>query len=142
MPCSDRVSFLGARTDARRLLGLADVCVHPGRGEGFGLAVVEAMLARKPVIVAQDGALPEYVHDNRTGLLFPPGDAEALARQILFIRDNPSHGAVLGEAGRRHCLRMFSPSHFADSVTRLIEQVVSPGGVDASVADVEVKTSV
>src|SRR5439155_4336692 len=79
---ADRVHFLGARPDARQILGLADIYVHPARGEGFGLAPVEAMLAERPVVCARDGAMVEYVTHGKTGLLFQPGDSEGLADQV------------------------------------------------------------
>lgn len=120
LPCHNRIVFLGARTDARRLLGLIDIYVHPSRGEGFGLAVVEAMLASVPVIVSDEGAFPEYIADGVTGLTFPAGDAVALAKRMLELANNQALATQIGAAGRAHSLIAFDPHRFADEMTDIL----------------------
>ena len=67
------------RPDAR-LMRFVDIVVHAPRFEGFGLVVVEAMQAGRPVIATNvAGGLPELVRDGETGLLVPPDDPAALA---------------------------------------------------------------
>lgn len=125
LPCRDRILFLGPRPDARRLLGLLDAYVHPSRGEGLGLAVVEAMLTEIPVIVSDEGAFPEYVQDRETGLIFKGGDADGLARAMGELITQPELGRRLGTMGRLRCLERFSPARYAAEMTSLIEDVVA-----------------
>jgi glycosyltransferase involved in cell wall biosynthesis len=115
-----RVHFMGERNDVRQMLEIMDLYVHPSRGEGFGLAVVEAMLAGLPVITSDEGAFPEYVIDRETGLTFPGGDVGALAAAILTMAQDPQARASLGAAGRAQCLTRFSPSAFARRFTDAI----------------------
>ena len=131
LPCRDRIRFLGPRPDARRLLGLLDAYVHPSRGEGLGLAVVEAMLAEVPVIVSNEGAFPEYVRDRDTGLVVGGGDTAGLAQAIGALITQPALARQLAAAGRRHCLERFSPARFAHEMTTLIERVAAPGSPGA-----------
>src|SRR5262249_14711216 len=77
-----RVRIVKPRPDARRILGAVDIYVHSSRREGFGLAVVEAMLAGRPVVVTNEGAFPEYVEDGKTGMLAEPGDPSSFAAKI------------------------------------------------------------
>jgi glycosyltransferase involved in cell wall biosynthesis len=79
---ADRVVFTGWKDDARRWLTTMDVFVVPSRIEGFGIGIVEAMLARVPVIAAAVGGTPEVVIDEETGWLVPPDDHVALAGAI------------------------------------------------------------
>ena len=72
--------FLGRVPDVAAWLRRATVFVHPARWEGFGLAVLEAMLAGLPVVATNVSSLPELVGD--AGVLVPPDDAGALARGI------------------------------------------------------------
>jgi glycosyltransferase involved in cell wall biosynthesis len=123
---ADRIHFLGARPDARQILGLADIYVHPARGEGFGLAPVEAMLAQKPVVCARDGAMVEYVTHGKTGLLFQPGDALGLADQVEILARDQQLRAELGKAARQHCLREFSLTNFAEQVCDFTERCAPP----------------
>jgi glycosyltransferase involved in cell wall biosynthesis/O-antigen/teichoic acid export membrane protein len=119
---ADRIHFLGSRADARRLLGLADIYIHPGRGEGFGLAVVEAMLAGRSVIAARDGALVEIIDPEKTGLLFNPGNAGDLADAITRLAADRQLAQNLATAGRESCLARFSSEKFAGGITSFLEK--------------------
>lgn len=121
-PAGERVHFLGPRTDARRILGLMDVYVHPARGEGFGRAIVEAMLAGLPAVAADTGSLPEIVTHGETGLLFRAGDPHDLARQLGELLEDGDLRARLGADARASCLERFSPQGFADAYTVLFEE--------------------
>ena len=118
----DRVVFLGARSDARKILGLLDLYVHPARGEGFGLAAVEAMLAGIPVITSDQGAFPEYVLHDRTGFLARVGDPRAFAEAIDQALHDRARTREVAQAGRQTCLERFSPKRFADEFTTLLEE--------------------
>jgi glycosyltransferase involved in cell wall biosynthesis len=61
---------------------MLDVLVLPSRTEGQGLAVLEAFRARVPVVASDIPALAQLVDDRRTGFLFQPDDAAALASAI------------------------------------------------------------
>src|SRR5438445_48607 len=76
---SERVRFEGWREDPRRYLTTFDVFALPSRFEGFPLAIIEAMLARLPVVATRVGSVPEAVADGETGLLVGPEDPAALA---------------------------------------------------------------
>ena len=68
--------FLPGRLEIRDWLERADVFVHSSRWEGFGLVLLEAMLAGLPVAATRVSAVPEVVADGETGLLVEPGDHE------------------------------------------------------------------
>jgi glycosyltransferase involved in cell wall biosynthesis len=122
-----RIHFLGARPDARRLLGMMDIYVHPSRGEGFGLALVEAMLASRPAIAARDGAFVEYIHEGSTGMLFNPGDPNDLADAIQRMSGNAAAARAMGIAARDYCRGAFDIERFADSVSDFIERQAPAG---------------
>ena len=81
----DRVLMPGRVGDIAALYRRCDLVVHPARWEGFGLAMLEGMLAGRPIVAAHAGSAPELVADGMTGLLFPPDDAEALARAANMV---------------------------------------------------------
>lgn len=117
----ERIHFLGVRQDARQLLGIMDVYVHPSNGEGFGLAVVEAMLARRPVVVSDAGALPEIVIDGKTGLVCRGGDANDLAAKMTQLMSDPPLREKLGEQARAAALERFGAKRFAGQITTVLE---------------------
>ena len=80
----------------------ADVCVVPSLWEEpFGIAALEAMASARPVCASQTGGLAGIVVDGRTGFLFPPGDAEALAGRLGQLLDDAALRAKMGAAARR-----------------------------------------
>ena len=94
----------GRLPDVAAWLRRATVFVHPARWEGFGLAVLEAMLAGLPVVATSVSSLPELVADGETGFLVPPDDPRALADALRLALELPA----LGAAGRERARTEFS----------------------------------
>jgi glycosyltransferase involved in cell wall biosynthesis len=80
----------------------ADVCLVPTIAQdGLSITSVEAMASGLPVIASRIGGVPYTVGDGLTGLLFEPGDAADLARQIARLLDDPDLRRRMGLAGRK-----------------------------------------
>jgi glycosyltransferase involved in cell wall biosynthesis len=114
-----RVFLLGRVPDVAAWLERATLYVHPARWEGFGLAVLEAMLAGLPVVASEVSSLPELVVDGETGRLVPPGDHAALAHAIVRALGEPE----LGAAGRERARREFSVARMADRTAALYRRL-------------------
>jgi glycosyltransferase involved in cell wall biosynthesis len=125
-PASGRIHFLGARSDVRRILGIVDIYLHPGREEGFGLAIAEAMLAGLPLAGAREGALTELIESGKTGVLFNPGDAPDLADKVVFLAADRDRARRIGAAAREFCLQKFDVDTFAEAMTRFLEDCIAP----------------
>jgi glycosyltransferase involved in cell wall biosynthesis len=97
---TDHLHFVGFQESVFPFLAAMDVYVHPALMEGFGIAVLEAMAMRRPIVATATGGLPELVRDGETGLLVPPGDAESLAEAVVELLRDSSKRQTLGEAGR------------------------------------------
>jgi len=110
-----RVFLLGRVPDVAAWLRRATLFVHPARWEGFGLGVLEAMLAGLPVVASNVSSLPELVVDGGTGILVRPDDPSALALGIARALDEPSFGA----AGRDRAHAEFSVARMADATAAL-----------------------
>ena len=111
-----RVFLPGRVPDVAAWLRRASVLVHPVRWEGFGLGVLEAMLAGLPVVAAGVSSLPELVVDGETGFLVRPDDPSALALGAARALEEP---ARLGAAGRERAHREFSVDRMADRTAEL-----------------------
>jgi glycosyltransferase involved in cell wall biosynthesis len=117
----ERVHFLGHRDDVGLLLRAADLCVHPHTApEGFGLALVEALYAGRPVVATGLGGSREIVDDS-CGLLVPPGDAPALAAALSSLALDPGRRAALSAAGPARARLLCDP---ATQLPALYEQLV------------------
>lgn len=97
-----RVKFLGFRDDIPLLMKAADMVVHCSIApEPFGRVIVEAMLARRPVIAARAGGPLEILADNTAGKLVSPGDVSSLEDALRRLLGSPEERLRLGEAGRK-----------------------------------------
>ena len=101
----------GRVPDVAAWLRRADLLVHPVRWEGFGLALLEAMLASLPVVATRVSAIPEIVGDGETGLLVPPDDPSALAAALNRVLTDPS---AYGEEGLARARAEFSVARMVD----------------------------
>jgi glycosyltransferase involved in cell wall biosynthesis len=119
---AERVLMPGRVGDVAALYRRCDVLVHPARWEGFGLAMLEAMLAAKPVVAARAGSAPELVAEGMTGLLFPPDDARALARDISAVLGDPG---MYGTLGLNRARSRFSVARMAHRTRALYESALS-----------------
>jgi glycosyltransferase involved in cell wall biosynthesis len=96
---ADRVRFLGQRSDIPRLMAAADIYSQPNTGpEPFGIALVEALAARLPVVTSDLGGAREIVA-KECGVLCPPGDAGSVANALRSLILQPAWRQTLGEAG-------------------------------------------
>jgi len=107
----ERVHLLGRVPDVAAWLRRAALLVHPVRWEGFGLALLEGMLASLPVVATRVSSIPEIVADGETGLLVPPDDPGALAAAVKSVLADPG---AYGERGRARALADFSVAKMAD----------------------------
>jgi glycosyltransferase involved in cell wall biosynthesis len=105
--------------DVAAWLGRATLLVHPARWEGFGLGVLEAMLAGLPVVATNVSALPELVVEGETGLLVAPDDVGALVRAVGVALARPE----LGAAGLRRARDTFSVDRMTNRTTALYDRL-------------------
>lgn len=85
---SNNITILGYTKNIGDLLYESDIFVHPAYAEAFGIAVPEAMLAKKPIIVSNSGALPELIDNNINGLVVDPHSPNDWAKAIYFLIKN------------------------------------------------------
>ncbi len=116
---ADALLLPGRAGDVAAWLRRAEVFVHPARWEGFGLVLLEAMLAGLPVVASAVSSIPEIVADGETGVLVPPDHAPALAAAIGDLFGDSGHARSLGTAGRRRARSEFSVQRMARRTAEL-----------------------
>src|SRR6266550_2055806 len=120
-----RIVFAGFREDIWTALHEIDILVHASvTPEPFGQVIVEGMSAGLPVIATDAGGPAEIIEDGVDGLLYPPGDADALANHLRGLADDPALRARVGAAARESSKR-FTAEAAADRVTWVYERVLA-----------------
>ncbi|ELS44976.1 MULTISPECIES: glycosyltransferase [Microcystis] len=130
-----RIIFTGrvSQTDLPSYYAATDVCVVPSYYEPFGLVAIEAMAAGTPVVASDVGGLRHTVVHNRTGLLVPPRNAEALATALGELLARPEKRQSMGRLGREWVESRFSSGAVARQILSLYQSLTleksAPEGV-------------
>ena len=116
------VRFLGYRNgdELVRLFRAAEVVCVPSRNEPFGIVVLEAWSAGRPVVVTQNGGPNEYVWHEVTGLKIHPTPA-SVAWGLNTIFSNFDHARWMGRNGRCTVDAQFTWDHIVEQVLRLYD---------------------
>ena len=109
------VHRLGVRRDIGDLLNISDVFVLPSLWEGLANVLLEAMACGVPVVASDISSNREVVEHDKTGLLFPPQNAAALAAAIERVVSDPLGMRPMAQRGRETILTKFD-------LTRLVKQ--------------------
>jgi glycosyltransferase involved in cell wall biosynthesis len=117
------VRFLGYASPVWPILASADVVLAPSLREPFGNAVVEAQLARRPVVATAALGHTESIVDGRTGLLVPAEDVDAMATAVARIIDDPQLAGRLADDSRESALRLFGTERYRAEVGDLVESL-------------------
>lgn len=114
----DKVTWAGFRDDVPTVLEACDIFVLPSIYEGFGLVLLEAMAAARPIVATRTSAIPEIVSEPETGLLFPPKHWKALAIHISTLAKDARLRKRMGRAGRRRLEEHFPVARMVDRTVR------------------------
>jgi glycosyltransferase involved in cell wall biosynthesis len=131
---SDRVRFLGRREDVPELLAACDVFALPSLYEGSSLAVLEAMAAGIPIVSSAIGGTDELIENGRSGLLAPPGDAEALAAALRRALGEPALRKEMATRARERIESGLRREQVASRVMDVYGELVGEGAASAAVA--------
>ena len=109
---SERVLFLGFRTDVFELYHAADISAFPSKIEGLGLAGVEAMAAGIPLVSSNVHGILDYVIDGKTGYAINPYDVDGFAKAIEKLAKDVS----LRESMKEDCIKAVEPFELSNAL--------------------------
>lgn len=98
-PIANRVHILPWQDNITPFMEHADVFVCPSRHEPFGSVILEAWSHRKPLIASESEGPSQVIHNEKTGLLVPVGNAEALASAISRVLEDEKLAKDLAKKG-------------------------------------------
>jgi len=104
----DRVIVREKVTNIEDYLQAADLGVFTSEVESFCLSILEAMFFGCPSVARRVGGIPEVVEHDATGLLVNSSEADAIARAVESLIQNPARRLALGLAARRRAQEHFS----------------------------------
>ncbi|MEW8230938.1 MAG: glycosyltransferase family 4 protein [Candidatus Thiodiazotropha endolucinida] len=102
------IIFTGYINNVSDYLNILQIVLHTSiEPEPFGRVLIEAMSLSKPLVAAADGAVPEIVVNEKTGLTFTPGDHECLAELVIKLLQDKQYAENLGKEGYKRLLDYF-----------------------------------
>ncbi|HEY3778489.1 MAG TPA: glycosyltransferase family 4 protein [Rhizomicrobium sp.] len=121
------VSLLEHIEDMPAAYAAADIVVSAStKPEAFGRVAAEAGAMARAVVATDHGGARETVLAGTSGVVVPPGDAEALADALRWLRDaGPEHRAAMGAAGRAHVLQNFTLARMTGDTLVLYREVLA-----------------
>lgn len=134
VPAECRVAYTGFRDDVLPLWKLLDVKVLTTRAEGLSQAILEAMGHGVPVLASAVGGTPEVIRHGENGLLFPVGDAAALAASLTRVLDDRTLRARLVRAGRHTVAGPFHKDAMVRGTEAVYAELLESAGARAAVA--------
>jgi phosphatidylinositol alpha-mannosyltransferase len=119
----EKIFFEGAINPTRpNYFATSQVFCYPATIASFGITLVEAMAAGVPVVATDNEGFRGVVEQGRTGLLFPQGDAAALAQEIIRVLRDPELARRLAR-NARVSVEKYSWSHIADRLLNYYDSI-------------------
>jgi glycosyltransferase involved in cell wall biosynthesis len=113
----NNVIWVGRTEHIKEFLSKIDLFIFASKGEGFGLALLEAMLANKPILAANNSAVPEVLGLNYKGL-FSTNDYKLLSDKIIeLMNDHTKSESLVSEYKEQ--IKLFNPVDMADNVLKV-----------------------
>jgi glycosyltransferase involved in cell wall biosynthesis len=122
-----RVIFTGHVSEMAQAYNGLDVVLSASTSpEPLGTVVIEALALGRPLVAPAHGGAAEMIEHGKTGLLFEPGNAEALSSAIYRLYENRHLGRALGHAARDKALRTFAVRRHVDEVQAVYDRLLAP----------------
>lgn len=118
---SDRVHFLGYRTDVISILSKADLFAFPTYREGLGLAALEAMYCGLPLVTSDSRGPVDFMENEKTGFVCKADDSEAFASAISRIKED----SALRQSMARNNREKVKPFCLENVRTEVIELIIN-----------------
>ena len=126
------IVFLGACHDTSIPLSIIDVFCLPSIQEGLGLAILEAMIMKVPVVASNVGGIYTLINHGKNGLLIPPKDEDALADAISEILLDKNLAKKMGLLSKKLVEEKFSLDLMRDSVIDVYREVIDTNDKELS----------
>jgi glycosyltransferase involved in cell wall biosynthesis len=117
------VTFTGFRDDVPRLLNGLDIFVFPSYAEAYGLALLEAMAVKLPVVASDCDGVLDIVVDGKTGILVPARESQPLTLAVEELIQNGKKREQLREAGYDHFRKHFTAARMIEKIENLYFQL-------------------
>ena len=123
---SKQAAILPSQPEITGILSTVDVFAHPATfREGFGLALLEAMAAKIPIVTTDIWAINSIVRDRVNGFLVPPKDAPALAEALNFVIEHPDFAEQVAQNAFQMASQLYSMDRLVNELETVYTEVLN-----------------
>lgn len=126
---ADRIRFAGYQSDIGPALAAMDIFVLPSLYEGLPYSLMEAMAAGRAIVATRVGGNCDLIQEGQTGLLFPPGDAAALAKTLIRLLAEADERRRLGDMAAAAARARPTPKQMTEQVIAVYERLLGDKGL-------------
>lgn len=121
----ENIRFLGSkRTDVFEIFRIGDIFVLPTFYEGMSNIIMEAMASKLPIITTDIDVNADLIESQKTGVLVPVADSDAIAKNLIELIENPQKRERLGQAAFEEIKKNYSIEVVSGKVTDLLNSVI------------------
>ena len=115
----DSVHYHAFSSRPERYMAAADIFCLPSYREGFGLSIIEAAACKIPAVATRIYGITDAVEDGITGLLFMPGNVQALVQALLTLSTETHMRQEMGNAAYMRAIAMFDSNKISSELLKL-----------------------
>ena len=119
-----RLHYVSFTTTPEHYMMAADIFCLPSYREGFGMTIIEAAACGLPAVATRIYGIIDAVEDGETGLLFTPGDVDALTQNLLKMITENDLRQQMGNAARVRALKLFSSEKITEKMLALYDELL------------------
>ena len=124
----DDIYFVDFQKDLATVIASLDIVILPSLFQDPSpLVCLESMAISKLVVASEVGGIPELLQNGRGGVLFEPGNVEALSSAVVEILDNPNKKDRIQREARRIIDESFGMSSYCNNMENLYLRILKPG---------------
>lgn len=120
----DNISWMGFKPNIGDYMPGLDLFAFPSRNEGLGSVLFDVMNAGVPIVAAKAGGIPDIIHHEKTGLLVPAENAQALYDSIVRLYESLALRQQLVEGARAHLVN-YTPEVMAQSYMTIYQSILN-----------------
>ncbi|TDX84092.1 glycosyltransferase [Epilithonimonas xixisoli] len=122
-----RITFAGFSSEPSKYVSSANLFVLPSFSEGFGIAAVEAMFLKVPVLGSRVGGIPEFISDNKNGWLFDPKNQNELESKLKMIMSmDDADREKIGKKAYEDVIEKFTVKMYVNNLEKFYESFNPP----------------